>query len=416
MKINHGLDVLTAAITDKEKLNLLMWYDEDIFTEGIDRYIFKVMKEHYEAETPVTLHSVMELAERDGRDGQVNSYLISGFTGGAVVFDYEALLGRMENRARERKIKMLAHDITEKTVTEKDIEDKIYEIVKLSDHKKVNEVTSFLDIANKSLDDAFPKTKFTKTGIQELDEIMVGMFSTQLIIIAARPRLGKTSLAVQIATSVKVPSLFISLEMSKSEIYGRMLSGKAEVESWRIEAKRLTDEEIPRVIEAREHFRDRFSHTPLYFADGLSDKNRILSTMRRYVQQKHVGVIFVDYLQLMGGGEGQSKNDQVGDITKAMKAFSMKYNVPVVMLSQLNRTSERSEREPILSDLRDSGSIEQDADAVIFIHEKDGNTYLIQAKNRKVGSKKIDICFEKKFTRFGRVREEKFEEKSRFAD
>jgi replicative DNA helicase len=139
----------------------------------------------------------------------------------------------------------------------------------------------------------------------------------------------------------------------------------------------------------------------MYFADGLSDKNKILSTMRRHVKRKGVKAIFLDYLQLVKGMDGSTRNEQVSDLTRSLKMFASEYSVPVVALSQLNRANEKIDREPILSDLRDSGSIEQDADAVVFLHEKDGIYYLIQAKNRKVGSKKIEINFEKKYTRFG---------------
>lgn len=211
------------------------------------------------------------------------------------------------------------------------------------------------------------------TGFVGLNGVLSGFQDSDLIILAARPSTGKTSLALDVARKVAVdhsiPVGFFSLEMSAEQLTDRMLSAQAQVDSWRMRTgKGLTDDDFSRIS----HGMETLSKAPIYIDDKPG--NSILqmrSTARRLKAEHGLGLIVVDYLQLMTTSKNyDSMVNQVTEISRSLKALARELEVPVIALSQLSRAVEQRGGRPRLSDLRDSGSIEQDADVVLFLHRE----------------------------------------------
>lgn len=213
------------------------------------------------------------------------------------------------------------------------------------------------------------------TGFPELDSKLSGLHPSDLIILAARPSVGKTSLALDIARNAAkqdVPVGFFSLEMSSEQLIDRMLSAESGVDSWKIRTgAKMTQEERDDIRNGME----RLSRAPIFIDDKPG--NNILAmraVARRLKRERGIGLIVVDYLQLMtpvGSKNSDSMVQQVTEISRSLKSLARELSVPVLALSQLSRAVEQRGGKPRLSDLRDSGSIEQDADVVMFIHRED---------------------------------------------
>lgn len=221
------------------------------------------------------------------------------------------------------------------------------------------------------------KLRGLTTGFRELDNILAGLQKADLVILAARPSVGKTSLALDIArhvgTHAKIPVGIFSLEMSKDQLVDRLLCAEAGIDLWRMRTGRLSDREgdddFPRIG----HAMGALSEAPIYIDDSsTSNIMEIRARARRLQSEKGLGLLVIDYLQLM---EGPSKDEgrvqEISQITRSLKSIARELNIPVLALSQLSRATEaRSPAIPKLSDLRESGSIEQDADVVMFIYRR----------------------------------------------
>lgn len=250
------------------------------------------------------------------------------------------------------------------------------------------------------------------TGFKDLDSLTQGLQPGQLVVVAARPAMGKSTLALDFARACSIrdgmPSVFFSLEMGVSEINMRMLSAEARVGLHKMRAGNLTEDDWKHIS----HRTPAIEAAPL-FLDDSADLNmlQIRSKCRR-LQQKHgLNLIVVDYLQLMESGKrAENRVVEVGQISRGLKKLAKELGVPVVALSQLNRGSEqRTDKRPQVSDLRESGSIEQDADVVILLHREDayekesprsGEADLIVAKHRNGPTATITVAFQGHYSRF----------------
>jgi replicative DNA helicase len=216
------------------------------------------------------------------------------------------------------------------------------------------------------------------TGFAEIDNKLAGFQKSDLIILAARPSMGKTSLALDIArkSSVnhKVPVAIFSLEMSSQQLVDRMLAAESQVDSWKIRTGHFEKLSAQQDFKAINEAMGRLSEAPIYIDDQPG--NNILkmrATARRLKNEKGLGLIIVDYLQLMVPTQTKGSDNlvqQVTEISRSLKNLARELEVPVLALSQLSRAVEQRGGKPRLSDLRDSGSIEQDADVVMFIHRE----------------------------------------------
>jgi replicative DNA helicase len=262
----------------------------------------------------------------------------------------------------------------------------------------------------------------TPSGFKDLDHKLSGFQPSDLIILAARPSVGKTSLALDFARNAAVkygiPTAIFSLEMSKEQLVDRMLSAQSQVDGWKLRTAKLSlDEEFQRLQQGMHEL----MKAPIYVDDKAA--NSILnmrSTLRRLNSDKPIGLIIVDYLQLMSTSKNYDNMvNQVTEISRSLKGLAKEFNAPVIALSQLSRAVESRGGRPRLSDLRDSGSIEQDADVVMFIHREDKygeNTErkniveILIEKHRNGPTGVVELYFDDKKTSFLSI------EKSEFGD
>ncbi len=249
-------------------------------------------------------------------------------------------------------------------------------------------------------------------GFIDLNNILLGFHPSDLIIIAGRPSMGKTSLAMNIASYVaceeKLPVAIFSLEMSKEQLVLRLLASEARVDQTKVRNAHLTREEWSSLIESA----DRLSNAFLYIDDtpGISI-GEIRSKLRRMAASEGLRLLVIDYLQLMSSRRGDSREQEIADISRSLKAIAKEFNVPVIALSQLNRSPETREgNRPKMGDLRESGAIEQDADVVCLIYREDyyksdteekGITEIIIGKNRNGPTDTIKLKWFPQYTRFG---------------
>ncbi len=213
------------------------------------------------------------------------------------------------------------------------------------------------------------------TGFKDLDNLLAGLQNSDLIILAARPSMGKTSLVLNIAQHVAtkegIPVGIFSLEMSKEQLIDRMLSSEAGIDSWKLRTGNLEDSDFEKINKAM----GVLSEAPIYIDDSaMSNVMEMRTKARRLQTENDLGLIIIDYLQLMSGrnNNGENRVQEISEISRGLKGLAREINVPVIALSQLSRSVEmRSPKIPQLADLRESGSIEQDADVVMFIYRED---------------------------------------------
>jgi replicative DNA helicase len=250
------------------------------------------------------------------------------------------------------------------------------------------------------------------TGFAELDELTNGLHPGQLIIIAARPALGKSTLALDFARAASIkhdmPSIFFSLEMGRSEIAMRLLSAEASVPLQSMRKGTVDTRDWTTIASTR----GRINDAPLYIDDSPNmTLVEIRAKCRRLKQKVGLKMVIIDYLQLMTSGKRvESRQQEVSEFSRALKLLAKELQVPVIALSQLNRGPEqRQDKMPALSDLRESGSLEQDADMVVLLHresayEKDnpraGEADLIVAKHRNGPTRTVTVAFQGHFSRF----------------
>lgn len=247
------------------------------------------------------------------------------------------------------------------------------------------------------------------TGFHDLDALLCGFQPSELVIVAARPSVGKTAFGMNIlrAAAVEngVPTLFVSLEQARVELAERLLCIDGRIDSHRMRRGHLTAQDQEDLFKSG----DRLSRAPVYFDDmSVQDVTRIAATARMMHRKKGIRLVVIDYLQLIDSDRrtGSNRQEQVAAISRRLKAIARDLKIPVVALCQVNRGPEdRQSKEPRLSDLRESGAIEQDADTVLMLHKTDeqGTTAQIEvsvAKQRNGPTGKVQLLFEKRYMRF----------------
>jgi len=259
------------------------------------------------------------------------------------------------------------------------------------------------------------------TGFPDLDNLLAGLQKSDLVILAARPSMGKTAFALDIARQAalqfNIPVGLFSLEMSAQQLVDRMLASEARVDAWKIRTGKIReDDEFSRIRDAL----DRLSKAPIFIDDTASNTVMTMrSVARRLKSEQGLGLLVVDYLQLMAPSRHyDSMVQQVTEISRALKGLARELDIPVLALSQLSRAVEQRQGRPRLSDLRDSGSIEQDADVVMFIHREDKQkpetgrpniAEILIEKHRNGPTGKIELYFDDKKTTFLNIEKSKFE-------
>ena len=256
------------------------------------------------------------------------------------------------------------------------------------------------------------------SGFRELDRITAGFQPSNLLILAARPGMGKTSLALNVASHVAIreglPVAIFSIEMSRDEVTQRLMCAEGKVDSSRLRTGKLAQDEWPRLTDAC----SRLSTAPIYVDDtaGVTALEIKAKTRRLKTRHPNLGLVIVDYLQLMsGGGRFDNRVTEISHISRQLKLIARDMEVPVMALSQLSRAVEQratKDRRPQLSDLRESGSIEQDADVVMFVYRDDyydqesehkGEAEIIVAKHRSGPLDTVNLVYQGRYTRFANM-------------
>ncbi len=247
------------------------------------------------------------------------------------------------------------------------------------------------------------------TGIPTLDRTLNGLQKSDLIILAARPSVGKTSFALNIAAKAaingNVPVAIFSLEMSATQLVTRIMSSEMGIDNGHLSSGELDDDDWEKIALAL----NSLGRAPIYISEKTAIKiSDIRAACRRLKAEHGLGLIVIDYLQLMQGDRTESRQQEVADMSRSLKILAKELDVPILTLSQLSRASEKrsDDSSPKLSDLRESGSIEQDADIVMFLYRDDKDpenrsaVKLNIAKNRSGSLRTIDLAFQGQYTRF----------------
>ena len=384
--------LLGSLLIDKDAIIKIadMLHEQDFYKES-HAVIYAVIKDLYSRQEPIDILTVSNrLEEKKGLVGAGGrSYLAQLTNAVATASNVEFYASIIRRKATLRRLQQAAAEIAEIAFREDEDIEKILDEAE----QKIFAVSQkfqrniFLSI-DKLLSDAFDridelhkqsgKLRGLTTGFIELDKILAGLQKSDLIVLAARPSVGKTSLALDIArqTAVKGKAAvgIFSLEMSKEQLVDRMLCGQANVSLWRMRTGNLSDQEedndFTRIGEAM----GVLSEAPIYIDDfATSTVMDIRTKARRLQMEKGLDLLIIDYLQLMEGRGhyGDNRVQEISEITRGLKGIARELNIPVLALSQLSRAVEQTRPAiPKLSPLRESGSIEQDADVVMFIYRK----------------------------------------------
>lgn len=408
--------LLGALLIDKEAMiKIGDKVDAHDFYKTIHGFIFDSMLELFHRHEPI---DILTLANRLSEKSQLETvggraYLMSLANivpTSAHITQYAEIV---QKNAVLRRLIETAGQITELGYTQSEEIDKILDAVQ----QKVFSVSqkylkgSFVSIQN-ILDNAFErideihkekgKLRGVPTGFYELDGLLAGLQKSDLIILAARPSVGKTSLALDIArhvaTHMKQTVGIFSLEMSKDQLVDRLICSEAGVDMWKMRTGRLKtsandgEDDFTKIG----HAIGMLSEAPIFIDDSSTSSVLEIRTKTRRLQMEHgnLGLIVVDYLQLMESKNMESRVLEISDITRSLKSIARELNIPVLALSQLSRAVEaRKPAIPKLSDLRESGSIEQDADVVMFIYRKsrDGNYHPDEIRPEERGLSELHV-------------------------
>ncbi len=401
--------------------------DDDFYDER-HRRIFEAITQLYEKHSPIDVLTLSDQLKATGFLDSVggSAYLteLTNFVPTAAHVEQYAEI--VAQKAMRRRLIKASQDIVTLGYEEaRNLRDLIEEaesrLFEVSQRHVKHDVSSLETILAESFDrlDELHKDKGkirgVPTGFKDLDDKLAGLQRSDLVVLAARPSMGKTALALNIAHNVAVkaglPVLIFSLEMSKEQLVDRLLAMESDVAAWALRTGNLTDADFEKISEAM----GTLSEAPIFIDDTPSmTVSEIRTKARREAHQRPIGLIIVDYLQLMSGGSrfgGDSNRVQeISEISRGLKGVARELNLPVMALSQLNRSVEnRTPPHPQLSDLRESGSIEQDADVVAFIYreefynpetDKPHVTDIFIKKHRNGPTGRVELFFDKDKQRF----------------
>ena len=404
--------------------------NKDLFYLDSHAKIFTVLSDLAEQAKPIDITTVT--AELDKRKllkqiGDVD-YLTEVITSVASAANIDEYIKIVEEKAILRRLIQESTSIIESAYNSTDdinetldnAEKKILSVVKT---RKGTEFRTIQEVMLKTQSDleklAQSKGEITglATGFYDLDKVTTGLHDNELIIIAARPAMGKTAFALNIATNIainsKKPVALFNMEMGAEQLATRMLSSLGQVDGYKLKNGRLEHNDWKKINEAI----SRLSDTKLFIDDtpGMTIGEIRAKCRRLASSEDGLGIVIIDYLQLINGSSRYAGNRQqeVGEISRSLKTLAMELEIPVIALAQLSRTVEgRDDKRPILSDLRESGSIEQDADIVAFLYRDDyytkepsidentSKSEFIIAKHRNGPTTTIDLIFKRNTSTF----------------
>lgn len=432
--IEAEIAVLGALMIDENAIiKIADFLTADDFYRNSHRTIFSAMMRLYEKQEPIDVLSVSNvLKEQNKLEDIGGANYLAEIVGSVASSSNVATYARVvQKKATLRRLIEAAADIGELGQSEGEDVEKILDKAeqKLFAVSQQHMRQDFIPIRD-ILGEAFERIenihkdanllRGVPTGFPGLDNILGGLQKSDLVVLAARPSLGKTTLALDIlrhvAVKEKIPTAMFSLEMSKDQLVDRLLAAQAEVDLWKLRTGKLEDEgeynDFQRLGEAF----GILSDAPIFIDDtGTANIMEMRTLARRLQMEQKIQLIVVDYLQLMEGRTSESRVQEITEISRSLKGLARELNLPVIAISQLSRAVEaRSPQIPKLSDLRESGSIEQDADVVMFIYREDREKReserkniadIIIAKHRNGPLGRISMYFNEKTVKFTSLEE-----------
>ena len=419
--------VIGSMLTDKEAVasSIETLKEEDFYRED-NKIIYSAMLNLYNRAEPIDLITVKSELETMGKFEQVGGFeylaelpekvpTTANATKYIKIVEEKSVLRNLIKTANE--IIDLGYDPTE------DVEDimegaekKIFNIMQDKNQKGYSPIKDILVDSFTQLEELYNRKQHitgVPTGFSDLDYRTAGLHGSELILVAARPAMGKSAFALNIATNAALrgntPVAIFSLEMSKEQLVNRILCSEAMVDSNKVRTGKLEDEDWGKLAEAI----GPLSETGIYIDDtpGISVME-IRAKCRKLKLEKNIGLVVIDYLQLVQGSNkrNSSREQEISEISRSLKILAKELNVPVIALSQLSRAVEqRPDHRPMLSDLRESGAIEQDADIVMFLYrddyynedsEKKNVAEVIIAKHRGGSTGTVDLGWLGSYTKF----------------
>lgn len=398
----------------------------DDFYRPDNRKVFEAAEELFLSGVPVDVVTIKSKLEEKQIFEQIGGLpfiiAISTAVGSSVNIRHYAHI--VEEKSILRRLIKTAGEVSQISYEAKESVNEIVEkaekgIFDIIQNRRTGEFSSVRDItvtAFEKIEEIYRnKGKVTgiATGFLDFDAKTAGLQKSDLILLAARPSMGKTAFALNIVQNVaireNIPTAVFSLEMSKEQLVNRMLCSEAMLDAQKLRTGEMEEKDWTVLIEAM----GPVSQAPIYIDDtsGISPMD-VRSKCRRLKLEKGLGLIVIDYLQLMSGNSrNDSRQQEISEISRSLKAIAREMDVPVIALSQLSRACEqRADHRPMLSDLRESGSIEQDADIVAFLYrdeyyfpesEKKNQAELIIAKQRNGPTGTINLTWLKQCTKFG---------------
>ena len=419
--------VLGSIFLDPDKIHIASEYlTKDSFFKLSHGMLFNIMQELSDKGDPIDPVSVKSALDSIGQFEQIGGMpflasLINSVPTSAHIEHYSKVVAE-KSRAR-KVIEDLSHSISSVYDGQKDLNEILSQteqnLSTISNEAKkgFRPIIDVIDSTQSILDERSQKVgdvTGTSTGFTDFDQITTGLHEDNLIIIAARPAMGKTAFALNIAQNVakssdKAVAIF-SLEMGAESLVERMLSAEGLIPSYHVRTGNLSESEWRRMISAQE----RLARGKIFIDDTVGIRiSEIRSKAKRLAQENGgLGLIVIDYLQLIEGRGRENRQQEVSEISRQLKIIAKELKVPVIALSQLSRgVDQRNDKRPILSDLRESGSIEQDADIVAFLYreayykrdeqeEPDNVTELILEKNRHGSLGTVQLYFLKEYAKF----------------
>lgn len=372
-------NIIMSILTDQDNQKYIDKIDERDFYYPVNKKIFGFIKELKDKEEAIDILTVKELGVNKKYDGQKLLTVLSEMADRLIYSgNIEQYIRILKNLSMKRKISQVAkevcEEIAEADINKDEVELKNDTIQKFLDLKTLNKKTTseMMEVMSDTLKDIEKKYNNRddsryKTGYTDLDRIIEGLHEQELTIIAARPGVGKTAFALQMAENIAkkgVYTYFVSLEMSEKQLGNRMIAREAGIDSHVLRMGWLKEEDFAKIGKTVEEI----SKLNMTIDANIGTVQEIENKANELKQEKDLGLIVIDYLQLLKSKTKFNVREQeVADISRRLKLLSKKLDIPIVALCQLNRETEKRRR-PLLADLRESGSLEQDADNVIFLY------------------------------------------------
>ncbi len=351
-----------------------------------NKHIFAAMKELFDTGVPIDTVTLGNLLEKEGVYEAIggNNYFKDILTNVPLSLNVSSYCKIIKEKYLARCLIKASEEIGTLCYGENDITNimdlsiaKIFDVAQQRDNQSVTHIKSIVfDNYSKLMELMKNEVKFNgiSTGYKDLDLKIQGLQPGQLVLIAARPGMGKSSFAVNIAQNIairgKIPTAIFTLEMTKEEVTSRIVSSEARIDNKKLKTGELNEQEVMRYIEVLEPI----AASPIYIDDTASiSATELRAKCKRLKLEKNLGLVVIDYLQLMSGSSKESRQQEISEISRSLKLLAKELEIPVIALSQLSRAPEqrKDDQRPMLRDLRESGAIEQDADMVMFLYRDD---------------------------------------------